>query len=183
MQVDARWTIEELCRHAGALVNEGALALRTVRYYAALGLLDRPSALHGRKAFYGERHLLQLAAVRRLQQQGLTLEAVQSRIAGASTTTLRALAQVAEKHRLPAASKEVPARDDEGFWSFVAPDKPVAADAQPVRLATVPLADVVTLTLAARAALSGADVDAIHAAARPLLDELRRRGLLSSVPE
>ena len=36
---------------------------RTVRYYATLGLLDRPT-IQGRTAFYGRRHLLQLATAR-----------------------------------------------------------------------------------------------------------------------
>ncbi|HWT85302.1 MAG TPA: MerR family transcriptional regulator, partial [Myxococcales bacterium] len=39
---------------------------RTVRYYTTLGLLDRPT-IEARQARYGERHLLQLLAIKALQ--------------------------------------------------------------------------------------------------------------------
>ena len=38
---------------------------RTVRYYTTLGLLDRPR-IEGRQARYGERHVLQLLAIKAL---------------------------------------------------------------------------------------------------------------------
>ena len=62
-------------RVAGELAERGLLGAatdarvsaapdaRTVRYYATLGLLDRPR-IEGRQARYGERHLLQLLAIR-----------------------------------------------------------------------------------------------------------------------
>ena len=40
---------------------------RTIRYYATLGLIDRPEAFRGRTALYGARHLSQLVAIKRLQ--------------------------------------------------------------------------------------------------------------------
>ena len=43
---------------------------RTIRYYTTLGIVDRPLEMQGRSAFYGQRHLLQLVAIKRLQAQG-----------------------------------------------------------------------------------------------------------------
>src|SRR5438477_12890678 len=45
---------------------------RTVRYYTTLGLLDRPDIV-GRQARYGQRHLLQLLAIKGLQKRALPL--------------------------------------------------------------------------------------------------------------
>ena len=55
---------------------------RTIRYYTTLGLIDRPAAMRGRTALYGLRHLLQLAAIKRLQAHGLSLAEVQQRLVG-----------------------------------------------------------------------------------------------------
>ena len=77
---DSSWTLDQLCAqvslalavdYAGA-PNERIRDVpdpRTVRYYATLGLLDRPR-IEGRTALYGRRHLLQLVAVKRLQGHG-----------------------------------------------------------------------------------------------------------------
>src|SRR5271170_3117537 len=95
------WTIDELGeRVAEALADPGyggvpsgrvrdVPDLRTIRYYTTVGLLDRPAAMRGRTALYGERHLLQLVAIKRLQAQGLTLAAVQERVVGLSNKGLR----------------------------------------------------------------------------------------------
>ena len=69
--------------------------LRTIRYYTTLGLLDRPAAMRGRTALYGSRHLLQLAAIKRLQARGLSLAAVQERVVGISDASLRRLVAAA----------------------------------------------------------------------------------------
>ena len=66
-----------------------------IRWYATTGLVDRP-VMRGRVAHYGERHLLQLVAVKRLQAQGLTLAEIQQRLAGATDATLRAAADGAD---------------------------------------------------------------------------------------
>ena len=62
---------------------------RTIRYYQTSGLLDRPSRYDGRTARYGQRHLLQLVAVRTLQSNGLSLAQVQTMLAGATTSELQ----------------------------------------------------------------------------------------------
>lgn len=96
------WTLAELVQRANRALAAAAVRApngrvsdmpdaRMVRWYATTGLLDRP-VIRGRVAYYGERHLLQLVAVKRLQAQGLTLAAIQRRLAGAREATLRELA-------------------------------------------------------------------------------------------
>ena len=97
------WTIDELVAQvASALaVDYGGQASgrvrdlpdrRAVRWYQTLGLVDRPSDWRGRTALYGRRHLLQLAAIKRLQAAGRTLAEVQAELAGSSTARLAQLA-------------------------------------------------------------------------------------------
>lgn len=70
-----RYAIETLAALAG-------VTPRTVRYYIAQGLLDRPEGAK-RGAHYGRRHLEQLLLVRRWTDAGLSLERVRELIAGA----------------------------------------------------------------------------------------------------
>lgn len=61
---------------------------RTLRFYQSTGLLARPLRYDGRVARYGQRHLLQLLAVRALQSQGLSLAQVQTALSGANDAEL-----------------------------------------------------------------------------------------------
>jgi DNA-binding transcriptional MerR regulator len=70
-----RYSIDELSALA-------AVTPRTVRYYIAQGLLDRPEG-EKRGAHYLRRHLEQLLLVRRWTDAGLSLERVRELIAGA----------------------------------------------------------------------------------------------------
>jgi DNA-binding transcriptional MerR regulator len=72
MTDEARYGIEELA----AL---GGVTRRTVRYYVQEGLLPTPLGV-GRGRHYGPEHLARLQAVKALQEQGLTLDAVRSEI-------------------------------------------------------------------------------------------------------
>src|SRR5256885_3721905 len=63
---------------------------RTVRYYTTLGLLDRP-VIAGRQARYGQRHLLQLLAIKGLQKRALPLAEIQERLYGRSDAELESL--------------------------------------------------------------------------------------------
>ena len=63
---------------------------RTVRYYTTLGLLDRPR-IEGRQARYGERHVLQLLAIKALQATDLPLGEIQRRLYARSDSELKAL--------------------------------------------------------------------------------------------
>ena len=106
--------LEELSdRVAGELAERGLLGAaadarvsaapdaRTVRYYTTLGLLDRPR-IEGRQARYGERHLLQLLAIKALQAVDLPLAEIQQRLYARSDAELKtlvdALASQAREH-------------------------------------------------------------------------------------
>ncbi len=65
---------------------------RTIRYYTTLGLLDRPF-IDGRQARYGERHVLQLLAVKALQNMQFPLARVQEKLYGLTETELKSLLQ------------------------------------------------------------------------------------------
>ena len=64
---------------------------RLVRYYTTLGLLDRPAEMRGRTAYYRDRHLLQLLAIKTLQARGLSLQAVQAQLSGQPDAALATL--------------------------------------------------------------------------------------------
>jgi len=97
------WRLDELVRRSQrllALLPAGAGEsrrvrwqpdARLVRYYTTLGLLDRPAEMRGRTAYYRDRHLLQLLAIKTLQARGLSLQAVQARLVGLSDSALAAL--------------------------------------------------------------------------------------------
>lgn len=70
-----RHSIERLAALAG-------VTPRTVRYYIAQGLLDRPEG-EKRGAYYVRRHLEQLLLIRRWTDAGLSLDRVRELIAGA----------------------------------------------------------------------------------------------------
>jgi DNA-binding transcriptional MerR regulator len=102
--VAVAWTIDELIRECGrVLVDEpqpsGRVTdipdLRTVRYYAALGLLDPPSGFDKKKGLYDEHHLQQLLAIKRLQRDGLALAEIQKKLAGVSGAKLKTIADPA----------------------------------------------------------------------------------------
>ena len=71
---------------------------RTVRYYTTLGLVDRPRIVD-REARYGQRHVLQLAAIKRMQADGARLADVQRRLYGRSDAELHALVATAATAR------------------------------------------------------------------------------------
>jgi len=64
---------------AGENVSE-----RNIRYYRTLGLVDAPAG-----GGYGEKHLLQLVAIRLLQAQGLPLRRIRELLFGRSVEELR----------------------------------------------------------------------------------------------
>ena len=64
---------------------------RTIRYYTARGLVDRPAGHEGQLALYGYRHLLQILAVKYLQSHYLPLRKIRSLVEGASNRDLEQL--------------------------------------------------------------------------------------------
>lgn len=95
-----RWSIDELASLVAATLEtvnyEGQVSRRvrqtpdkrTIRFYITLGLLDRPLEMRGRTAYYGRRHVLQLAAIKQLQAKGMSLVEVQAALAGANDQQL-----------------------------------------------------------------------------------------------
>lgn len=70
-----RYSLDELAALAG-------VTARTVRYYIAQGLVERPQG-EKRGAHYLRRHLEQLLLVRRWSDAGLSLERIRELLAGA----------------------------------------------------------------------------------------------------
>jgi DNA-binding transcriptional MerR regulator len=186
------WTIEELCERVAAVLATGyggvpngrvrdVPDLRTIRYYTTLGLLDRPAEMRGRTALYGQRHLLQLVAIKRLQARGLSLAAVQLRVVGLSNAALRRLAEAASP-------REKQSSRAESFWRtrLVEEQEQERVEAAPpqaeeegsgIRKA-VPLGDGLVLSLVTGRALDVEDLRVIRMAAAPLIELLRLRGLI-----
>ena len=82
----APWNARGLASHVTALVDSAGLrptnasaraapSARSVRFYVANGLLDRPEGT-GTAATYGYRHFLQLLAIKIRQREGQTLDAI-----------------------------------------------------------------------------------------------------------
>jgi DNA-binding transcriptional MerR regulator len=189
--VDDSWTINELVeeveRRIAALPkpdNGQVRAVpddRTIRYYAAIGLLDRPSAMRGRTALYGKKHVAQVVAIKRLQTMGRSLAEIQALWPTLDDATLSRMSGI----ELAGASKAKASRKD--FWK-AAPAPIVASPPRPTPSPRghaesaelrVELAPNVSLSIALSddIAISMADVAAIRAAAAPLIAELARRQL------
>ncbi|WP_214405972.1 MerR family transcriptional regulator [Pseudonocardia lacus] len=189
------WTIGELAARVAAALGDGYPGApdsrvravpdaRAIRWYATIGLVDRPSAMRGRTALYGTRHLLQLVAVKRRQAQGRSIAEIQRELAGAGDAALREIAELPDD--LPTtgdadAPVVEPTARPARFWTA----RPAAAapgpEPEPPALLTgVPLGGGAVLLLPA--APDPDDLHAITATAGPLLDLLSARGLLRSAP-
>jgi len=165
---EPQWTLRELIAEVATQLARNYEATdngqirpipdeRSIRYYTSLGLIDRAAAMRGRTALYGERHLAQLVAIKRLQAQGETLAAIQARLLGLSTARLRALA-------------EPPAGEPAG------PAPPIRPPVAPFQ--GVPVSDSVIVMLQSKRELTRDDVEAIAVASAPLLRALRARHLV-----
>ncbi|MDY7101188.1 MAG: MerR family transcriptional regulator [Actinomycetota bacterium] len=199
----ATFTIDELVRQVGRHLrapdgNGAAPTERTLRYYRTLGLLDPPVSHRGRTALYGERHVLQVLAIKRLQADDVALGDIQQRLVGrtdrelaaigavATTATRAASAEARPRQPVPQPTPRQPApagptHRSAAFWAAtpapVDEDTTPAEDTTPV-LAAVELAPGVHLSFPAGRMPTTADGAAVTAAAHQLLDELRARGLL-----
>ncbi|HEX6074956.1 MAG TPA: MerR family transcriptional regulator [Micromonosporaceae bacterium] len=184
------WTLDELAARVAAMLDGHAGAAgaadrrvrqvpdrRAIRWYTTIGLLDRPQ-VRGRTGWYGERHLLQLVAIKRLQAAGRSLAEIQADLAGATDATLRRIAALPGGPVRPPPPPHSPAEPPARFWT-----RPVTGSG--LRIA-IDLADGVTLLLtpAAGRTVPGLEaLSAVHAAARPLLDTLTGHGLLSGTSD
>ncbi len=186
------WTLDELCDRVGLALavdyagqSSGRVRdvpdRRTIRYYTTLGLIDRPAAMRGRTALYGVRHLLQLAAVKRLQARGLSLAEVQERLVGRTNAALRELACLPVDFDPDAPTVNSPTDDADrravNFWSAPPAEPPPLTG--PRSLLGVPLAAGATLLLETARPPDEQDLSALCAAAAPLLTLLRSRRLLA----
>jgi DNA-binding transcriptional MerR regulator len=196
------WTLDELnAQVAQALAVDYAGAangrirdvpdIRTIRYYTTRGLIDRPAQMRGRTALYGERHLLQLVAIKRLQAQGLTLAEIQAQVVGQSDRKLRELARIPVQRPQAAEAEATEERREGRFWQAAPAPVPEGEtnnqraeevqknDGPDVRsLIGVALADGATLLLEASRPLDEQDVEALRSAAAPLRKILKLRRII-----
>jgi len=196
--VSEPWTLPELVNEAAQRIaalpqpTNGQIRAvpdeRTIRYYATLGLLDRPVATRGRTALYDRRHLAQVVAIKRLQAIGRSLAEIQELWPTLDDSTLARMSGVEVPER---AAPPPPARGE--FWKR----EPQESEPAPVdyvellqqKLGHAPghhvelrveLAPNVSLAIALPdegVALAPADLRAIRAAAANLVTELANRRL------
>ena len=147
----APWNARGLASHVTGLVDSvgvrptnasarAAPSARSIRYYIANGLLDRPEGT-GTSATYGYRHFLQMLAVKIRQREGATLQTIKremKELTGDSlerrvaTALAAALGATAETRRVnadqegPASWRRVVVAD--GVELHVREDSPSAAD-------------------------------------------------------
>ena len=182
------WTLDELVAKAAELLSVASVGQgsgrvretpdrRTVRYYTTLGLLDRPTEFRGRVGLYGTRQLWQLMAIKRLQSRGEPLGEIQQRLLNATDAELRRIA--APSRHVPDSSRRESPRA-KAFW-LEEPEERSPEDASPPSSTFTGLAlgPGVTVTLSsARRPLGPEDLEALSAAAAPLLKVLRARHLI-----
>ena len=99
--------VEPMSGQTGEVINE-----RTIRYYRTLGLIDGTEGGPTGRG-YGEKHFLQLAAIRVLQAQGLPLRKIQELLYGRTIADLREI-QRRGVREMPAAGRGKPV----GFAPF-----------------------------------------------------------------
>lgn len=201
-RIEKLWPIGELTRRVSAALSVGYEGpangqisavpnLRTIRYYTTLGILDRATVMKGRTALYSRKHLLQLVTIKRLQSEGLSLTQVQHRLSGMTERELESLATI----ELPDEVGEEPEDVETGstsarrFWATVPDDAtPIEAlvESEPWNGATarteiiqgIDVGEGVTTLIRSSRGLVAEDVEAIRAAAEPLLRVLKERGLI-----
>jgi lipid-A-disaccharide synthase-like uncharacterized protein len=196
--VTGEWTLAELVRRAAQALADAEVRApngrvtqlpdaRMIRWYATIGIVDKPSGFRGRTALYGHRHLLQLVAIKRLQAQGLPLAEIQWRLLGANVATLHGIAGLPEspaESTVDGASPEPRPR----FWA-ARPAAPIEAPpAEATLAATATKSPQGTLhgvglaggaMLLVPATVHPDQVAAIRRAAQPLLEYLSTLGLLN----
>src|SRR5215210_5697659 len=170
----APWNARGLASHVTALVDAAGMrptnaaaraapSARSVRFYVASGLLDRPEGT-GTAATYNYRHLLQLLHIKVRQREGMTLERIRAELKEVTGDALERRVATALAPALGSGADVVAAREDGGTngsrtWKRVAvangielhvrDDSPAARDEA-----------IVALREAVRAALGRADIRA-----------------------
>lgn len=149
------WRLEELASRSQTVLDQLGLDegesrrvrwepnVRLLRYYTTLGLLDRAERMEGRTAYYGPRHLLQLLAVKRLQQEGRTLQEIQQELLGLSNEQLQEMLNLPPdwQQSLPL-GEELPSQPARArFWE----DRPTKPEVRTRNLVEVDVVPGVTL--------------------------------------
>jgi DNA-binding transcriptional MerR regulator len=99
------WCVEHGISPANGQAAE-ELSERTIRYYRTLGLLDAPLGNYVKT--FGDKHRLQLIAVRVYQAQGIPLRKIREELYGKSLADLVAFEQVAARKGLKGLAQKVP---------------------------------------------------------------------------
>lgn len=164
---------------------------RTIRWYQTLGMVDRPAAFRGRTALYGRRHVLQLAAIKRLQAGGVPLADIQRALAGRTDAELARAARLRladVDHSVAAASVsstlraslETPAagRRAAAFWkASAASPRPIPVmDERAGVIHSLSLEGGVALVWSGRP-LSAAERETAARLSRPLIEFLSSHGV------
>jgi DNA-binding transcriptional MerR regulator len=169
---------------------------RTIRWYQTLGMVDRPAAFRGRTALFTRRHVLQLAAIKKLQASGHPLADIQrglvgktdaelARAAGATLSDVeRCIAGVIDgrKQGMAAASPVMVQQDAAAprpagaFWKLrpAAAAEPPAGSQAPPALQSIGLDANAALLWSGRP-LTQAETDAVTRLAKPLVQFLASR--------
>ena len=116
--------LEQLLELAGEQLGE-EISSRTVRLYATEGLIDRPGK-DGRRAVYGQRHLLQLLLVRSLARRGLSLSAIAPLVAGDDEALQEQLSQLDD-----GLEASTPARESNDALDYLQSIQSSASEASP----------------------------------------------------
>lgn len=198
---DELWTLEQLPDRVADLLGDDYDGQRNgrvrelpngraIRWYTTIGLVDRPVATRGRVALYGLRHVLQLAAIKRLQALGRTLAEIQEELLGATDDRLVDVAKPAAPLDLPAPTRtELTTEPTMAFWRqppSPATDDDTATDSNTVTVTKtvhgIRVGDSVNNTVTvlldgATRVLDDAELAELTAAAAPLLAAIDRLGL------
>lgn len=187
--MEVTWTLNELVDQAAAAIAQLAPPTngqiravpddRTIRYYATIGLLDRPSAMRGRTALYDRKHLAQVVAIKRLQTAGRSLAEIQALWPTLDDHDLGRMAGIPLKTKGGRKElwKQEPARTPRPVTS-----RPVAAAPLELRVELAPNC-FLSVAVTGDVHLTAADASALRVAAAPLVAELARRGLAAQNQE
>ena len=132
----APWNARGLAAHVTALVDAAGMrptnasaraapSARSVRFYVANGLLDRPEGT-GTSGTYGYRHLLQLRAIKIRQREGQSLETIKREMAGVTGDALERRVAQSLAPALGAGADVTRARDEDNQRSLAWRRLPVA---------------------------------------------------------
>ena len=124
----APWNARGLASHVTALVDAAGMrptnasaraapSARSIRFYVANGLLDRPEGT-GTSATYNYRHFLQLLAIKIRQREGATLEAIKSEMRGVTGDALERRVATSLAPALGVRADAVAKTDDDALQSW-----------------------------------------------------------------